>query len=60
MEGFRNSSYATYRYKYHFVPIPKYSYRMLVREVEARLKEILVELREWLDVNIIGGAIALD
>jgi putative transposase len=32
----------------------------LVQEIKSRLKEILVELCEWLDVNIIEGAIASD
>jgi len=32
----------------------------LVREIKARLKEILIELCEWLDVDIIEGAIASD
>ncbi len=60
MEGFRKSSHATYRCEYHFVWIPKYRYQALVREIKARLKEILIELCEWLDVDIIEGAIASD
>jgi putative transposase len=60
MEGFRKSSHATYRCEYHFVWIPKYRYQVLVREIKARLKEILIELCEWLDVDIIEGAIASD
>jgi putative transposase len=32
----------------------------LVHEVKSRLKEILMELCEWLDVSIIEGAIASD
>ena len=40
--------------------IPKYRYQVLVREIKARLKEILIELCEWLDVDIIEGAIASD
>jgi putative transposase len=60
MEGFRKSSHATYRCEYHFVWIPKYRYQVLVWEIKARLKEILIELCEWLDVDIIEGAIASD
>ncbi len=60
MEGFRKSSDATYRCEYHFVWVPKYRYKVLVGEIKARLKEILIELCEWLDVDIIEGAIASD
>ena len=60
MEGFRKSSHATHRCEYRFVWIPKYRYQVLVREIKARLKEILIELCEWLDVDIIEGAIASD
>ena len=60
MEGYRRSSHATYRCEYHFVWVPKYRYQVLVSEIKSRLKEILVELCEWLDVSIIEGAIASD
>ena len=60
MDGYQKSSHAIYRCEYHFVWVPKYRYQVLVQEVKSRLKEILVELCEWLDVNIIEGAIASD
>ena len=60
MEGYRKSSHATYRCEYHFVWIPKYRYQVLVPEIKSRLKEILVELCEWLDIVILEGAIASD
>ena len=60
MEGYRNSAHAIYRCEYHFVWVPKYRYQVLVPEIKSRLKEILVELCEWLDVSIIEGAIASD
>ena len=60
MEGYRKSSHATYRCWYHFVWIPKYRYQVLVPGIKSRLKEILVELCEWLDIVILEGAIASD
>ena len=60
MQGYRKSSHATYRCEYHFVWIPKYRYQVLVKEIKSRLKEILIELCEWLDVDIMEGAIASD
>ena len=60
MEGYRKSSHAKYRCEYHFVWIPKYRYQILVKEVKPRLKDILTELCEWLDITIIEGAICSD
>ena len=60
MEGQRKSSHAIYRCEYHFVWVPKYRYQILVKEVKPRLKEILTELCEWLDIEIIEGAICSD
>ena len=58
MDGYRKSSHATYRCEYHFVWIPKYRYQVLVKEIKSRLQEILTELCEWLDIEILEGAIA--
>ncbi len=60
MEGYRKSSHAVYRCEYHFVWIPKYRYQVLVKDIKARLKEILTELCEWLDIDILEGAIVSD
>jgi len=60
MEGYQRSSHAVYRCEYHFVWIPKYRYQILLKEIKQRLKEILTELSESLDVMIIEGAIASD
>ncbi len=60
MEGYRKSSHTVYRCEYHFVWVPKYRYQVLVKEVKPRLKEILTELCEWLDIMIIEGAICSD
>jgi putative transposase len=60
MEGYQRSSHAVYRCEYHFVWIPRYRYQILLKEIKQRLKEILTELSESLDVMIIEGAIASD
>jgi putative transposase len=60
MEGYSKSSHAVYRCEYHFVWVPKYRYHILVEDVKPRLKEILVELCNWLDITIIEGAIRSD
>ncbi len=40
--------------------VPKYRYHVLVQDIKPRLKEILVELCNWLDITIIEGAICSD
>ena len=60
MEGYNKSSHAVYRCEYHFVWVPKYRYHVLVNEVKPRLKGILTELCDWLDITIIEGAICSD
>lgn len=60
MDGYRKSSHAVYRCEYHFIWVPKYRYQVLVKEIKSRLKEMLTEPYDWLDVTIIEGAICSD
>lgn len=60
MEEYNKSSHAIYRCEYHFIWVPKYRYHVLVKEIKPRLKELLVELCNWLDITIIEGAICSD
>ncbi len=60
MESYRRGAHAVYRCEYHFVWVPKYRYKILIGDIKARLKEILTELCEWMDVVIISGAIKED
>jgi len=60
MEGYNRSSHAVYRCEYHFVWVPKYRYQVLVKETKPRLKEILIELCNWVDIGIIEGAVCSD
>ena len=60
MEEYNKSSHTIYRCEYHFVWVPKYRYHVLVKDIKPRLKEILVELCNWLDITIIEGAICSD
>ncbi len=60
MEGYNKSSHAAYRCEYHFVWVPKYRYHVLIKQIKPRLKEILEELCNWLDITILEGAICSD
>lgn len=60
MEDYDKSSHAVYRCEYHFVWVPKYRYHVLVKDLKPRLREILMELCNWLDIRVIEGAICSD
>ena len=60
MDDYEKSSHAVYRCEYHFVWVPKYRYHVLVKDLKPRLREILMELCNWLDIRIIEGAIRSD
>ena len=40
--------------------VPKYRYQVLVKEIKPKLKEILTELCNWLDIKILEGAVCPD
>jgi REP-associated tyrosine transposase len=60
MEGYRKSSHPICRCEYHFVLVSKYRYQVLVKDIKVRLKSIVLELCEWLDISIVEGAICFD
>ena len=60
MENYRRSSHTYHRCEYHFVWIPKYRYGILIDRVKERVREILYDLCEWLDIVVLEGAICID
>ena len=60
MENYRKLSHSVYRCEYHLVWVPKYRYQILVADIKPRLKEIIRELCEWMEVTLIEGAICPD
>ena len=60
MDKYLRSAHVIYRCEYHFVWVPKYRFKVLIGQVKERLKGILTELCEWMDITIIEGAIKED
>ena len=60
MENYRKLSHVYYRCDYHFVWIPKYRYSVLTGAVKERIKVILQELCDWMDIILIEGAVCRD
>ena len=60
MRGLQESTHAVYRCEYHFVWVPKYRYKIIIKEIKERLREMLEELCEWLGATILEGSIKED
>ena len=50
---YKSNNNIVYSYKYHIVWCPKYRRKVLVGEVETRLKELVIEIANELSVEII-------
>lgn len=60
MKGYRKGSHTVYRLHYHFVFIPKYRKPVLKGDVGRRLREIIRQVCQGLDVDIVQGHIRPD
>jgi putative transposase len=59
-ERFRRSPHSVYEIKYHFVWIPKYRHDVLKGEIGERIKCMVSEICEGMDILIIEGKICRD
>jgi len=60
MERYQKSSHVVYKFKYHFVWVPKYRYRIFDKELREELQEIIEQLCNWKGFVIIEGSIQPD
>ena len=57
---YRTSAHAVYEIKYHFVMVPKYRFKILEGKIKIRLKEIISQICENLEILIVEGKICKD
>jgi len=57
---YRRSAHAVYEIKYHFVWVPKYRFKILDGEIKKRLKEIISQICENMEIMIVEGEICKD
>ena len=57
---YRRGPHTTYRIEYHFVWITKYRYRALTGDVAERLRELVRQTCEMLEVEILSGVVSSD
>lgn len=57
---YRCSPHAVYEIKYHFVWVPKYRFRVLEGEIRQRLKELISQICEGMEILIVEGKVCND
>ena len=59
-ERYRRSPHAVYEIKYHFVWVPKYRFRILEGEIGRRIKELISQICEGMEIIIVEGKVCVD
>ena len=57
---YRYGSHTVFNIEYHFVWVTKYRYKVLSGEVALRVKELVRQSCEALEINIISGVVSKD
>ena len=60
MENYRTSSYSRFDIKYHFVWVTKYRKQVLTGEVGLRVRDLVRETCQALEIEILQGAVSRD
>ena len=60
MTKYRNSSHTLTRLSVHIVWVTKYRYQVLTGEVQKRCRTLLIQDCEFLDIEILKGAVSKD
>jgi len=57
---YRNGSHTKYNIEYHFVWVTKYRYQVLVGDVGLRVRELVRQTCEHLEIEILRGVVSID
>jgi len=57
---YRHGSQTKYKIEYHFVWVTKYRYQVLSGEVGLRVRELVRQICEHLEVEIVRGVVSKD
>ncbi len=57
---YRYGSYTKYKIEYHFVWVTKYRYQVLKGDVGLRVRELIRQTCEYLEIEILRGVISKD
>lgn len=57
---YRHGSHTKYKIEYHFVWVTKYRYQVLTGEVGKRVRELVRQTCEFLEIEILRGVVSKD
>ena len=57
---YRNGSHTKYKIEYHFVWVTKYRYQVLMGDVGLRVRELVRQTCEQLEIEILRGVVSKD
>lgn len=57
---YRQGSHTKFKIEYHFVGVTKYRYKVLTREIGGRVRELVRQTCEYLEIQIIRGVVSSD
>ena len=60
MERYTRGSHTVYHHRYHLVWITKYRYRVLRGELQKRVRTIVAQVAEEMNVKIVNGVVSSD
>ena len=60
MERYTRGSHVVYHHRYHLVWITKYRYRVLRGELQKRVRTIIAQVAEEMNVKIVNGVVSSD
>jgi putative transposase len=58
--NYRYGSHTVYDLEYHFVWVTKYRHKVLTGDVKARVRELIRQTCETLEIRILKGVVSLD
>ena len=59
-KNYRKTPHSVYEIKYHFVWVPKYRFCILEGEIKEKIKEVISQICEGLEILIVEGKICKD
>ena len=57
---YRHGSHTKYKIEYHFVWVTKYRYKVLLGDVGVRVRDLVRQVCEYLEIEILRGVVSKD
>ncbi len=58
MERYTRGSHTVYHHRYHLVWITKYRYRVLRGELQGRVRTVIAQVAEEMNIKIVNGVVS--